>query len=80
MMYVELKQRLPELLLMRADKMSMATGVEGRIPFLDHSLVEFAMNIPLSLKFKNNVTKYLLKKVAEPFLPHDIIYRKKIGF
>lgn len=80
MMYLELKQRLPELLLMRADKMSMAVSVEGRVPYLDHSLVEFALNIPLSLKFKNNVTKYLLKKVAEPFLPHDIIYRKKIGF
>ena len=79
-MYLELKQRLPELLLMRADKMSMAASVEGRVPYLDHSLVEFALNIPVSLKFKHGITKYLLKKVAEPFLPHDIIYRKKIGF
>ena len=58
MMYLELKQRLPELLLMRADKMSMAVGVEGRVPFLDHSLVEFALNIPLSLKFKDKAPKF----------------------
>jgi len=80
MMYLELKQRLPELLLMRADKMSMATSVEAREPFLDYQLVEFMLNVPGHLKFKNNTTKYLLKKVAEQFLPHDIIYRKKVGF
>jgi asparagine synthase (glutamine-hydrolysing) len=80
MMYIELKQRLPELLLMRADKMSMATSIEAREPFLDHHLVEFMMNVPGALKFKNQTTKYLLKKVAEQFLPKDIIYRKKVGF
>ncbi len=80
MMYLELKQRLPELLLMRADKMSMATSIEAREPFLDHHLVEFMMNVPGSLKFKNQTTKYLLKKVAEQFLPKEIIYRQKVGF
>jgi len=80
MMYLELKQRLPELLLMRADKMAMAASIEAREPFLDHHLVEFMLHVPSALKFKNNTTKYLLKKVAEQFLPHDIIYRKKVGF
>ncbi len=80
MLYVELKQRLPELLLMRADKMSMAASIEAREPFLDHKLIEFMMHVPPALLFKNNTTKYLLKKVAEQFLPHDIIYRKKVGF
>jgi asparagine synthase (glutamine-hydrolysing) len=80
MTYLELKQRLPELLLMRADKMAMATGLEGRVPFLDHKLVEFMLNVPASLKFKNNQTKYLLKKVAEKYLPKEVIYRKKVGF
>jgi asparagine synthetase B (glutamine-hydrolysing) len=80
MMYVELKQRLPELLLMRADKMSMAASIEAREPFLDHQLVEFMLNVPAALKFKNKTTKYLLKKVAEQFLPQEIIYRKKVGF
>jgi asparagine synthase (glutamine-hydrolysing) len=80
MMYLELKQRLPELLLMRADKMSMAASIEAREPFLDHHLVEFMMHVPGALKFKNQTTKYLLKKVAEQFLPKEIIYRQKVGF
>jgi len=78
--YLELKQRLPELLLMRADKMAMAASVESRVPFLDHKLVEFALNIPDHLKFKNNTTKYILKKACEGIIPHEIIYRKKVGF
>lgn len=80
MMYLELKQRLPELLLMRADKMSMATSIEAREPYLDHHLVEFMFHVPAALRFKNNTTKYLLKKAAERFLPHEIIYRSKVGF
>jgi asparagine synthase (glutamine-hydrolysing) len=80
MLYLELKQRLPELLLMRADKMSMASGIEARVPFLDHNLVEFMLNVPLSLKFKHRITKYLLKKFAKNWLPEEIINRKKVGF
>lgn len=80
MTYLELKQRLPELLLMRADKMSMATSVEARVPFLDHKIVEFAMNIPDHIKFKNNIPKYILKKACEGIIPNEIIYRKKMGF
>lgn len=80
MLYLELKQRLPELLLMRADKMSMAQGVEAREPFLDHKLVEFMMHVPENLKFKNNVKKYLLKKICRGILPDAVIDRKKVGF
>jgi asparagine synthase (glutamine-hydrolysing) len=80
MLYLELKQRLPELLLMRADKMSMAQGLEAREPFLDHNLVEFMLNVPAHLKFKNNTTKYLLKKICRGILPDEIIDRKKVGF
>jgi len=79
-LYLELKQRLPELLLMRADKMSMAASLEARVPFLDYKLVEFMLNVPGKLKFKGQQTKYLLKRVAEDYLPKDVIYRKKIGF
>lgn len=78
--YLELKQRLPELLLMRVDKMAMATSIEGRVPFLDHHVVEFALRIDGNLKYKNGQTKYILKKACEDLLPHDVIYRKKIGF
>ncbi len=80
MIYLEFKQRLPELLLARIDKMTMATSVEGRVPFLDHAHVEYAFQIPSGLKYKNGMTKYILKKACEGILPHDVIYRKKVGF
>ena len=69
MIYWELKNRLPELLLMRVDKMTMATSVEARVPFLDHKLVEFSMKIPWQLKIKNGETKYILKKAVEGLIP-----------
>ena len=80
MTYVELKRRLPELLLMRVDKMTMATSVEARVPFLDHALVEFAVALPPHLKSRGSTGKYLLKKAVEPLLPHDLVYRRKQGF
>ncbi len=80
MIYLELKQRLPELLLMRVDKMGMATSIEGRVPFLDHKLVECALMMPTSLKYNKGVTKYILKKIAEKMLPEEVVYRKKVGF
>ena len=80
MIYWELKNRLPELLLMRVDKMTMAASVEARVPFLDHKLVEFSMRIPWNLKVRNGETKYILKKAVEGVIPRNIIERKKIGF
>ena len=80
MIMVEFKHRLPELLLMRVDKMSMATSVESRVPFLDHRLVEYSMRIPASFKLKNGETKYILKKAVEGIVPRNIIYRRKQGF
>lgn len=78
--FLDLRLRLPELLLMRVDKMGMAASIEGRVPFLDHKLIECAMNIPAKWKIRNGTTKYILKRVAEGILPHHLIYRKKIGF
>lgn len=80
MSYFDLKLRIPELLLMRVDKMSMAVALEARVPFLDHKFVEYAMGIPAKLKTKNGVSKYILKKAVEGILPHEVIYRKKQGF
>jgi asparagine synthase (glutamine-hydrolysing) len=62
------------------DKMSMAVGVEVRVPFLDLELVEFAAHIPMSLKQRGSEGKWILKKAMEPFLPHEVIYRPKSGF
>jgi asparagine synthase (glutamine-hydrolysing) len=78
--YWELKNRLAELLLMRVDKMTMAASIEARVPFLDHHLVEFSMNIPSAMKLRNGIPKYILKKALRGILPDEIIDRKKIGF
>ena len=80
-LFTELTQRLPEMLLMRVDKIGMANSIEARVPFLDHRLVEFSMSIPEKMKVPDNKsTKYLLKKAVEPILPNNIIYRQKQGF
>ncbi len=78
--YVDLRIRLPELLLMRVDKMTMATSVEARVPFLDHRFVEYAMGIPQEVKIRGGVLKHILKRAVEPILPADIIHRPKQGF
>ena len=65
MTYLELKNRLAELLLMRVDKMTMATSVEARVPFLDHELVEFAMALPPEQKVRDGVGKHLLKRAVD---------------
>ena len=80
MLYVDTKLWLPDLLLARGDKMSMAVSLEARVPLLDHKLVEFAASLPLNLKLKGLVRKYLLKKVSRRWLPPEIIHRKKQGF
>ncbi|MEJ5286490.1 MAG: Asparagine synthetase [glutamine-hydrolyzing] [Candidatus Kapaibacterium sp.] len=80
-LFAEISQRLPELLLMRVDKMGMANSIEARVPFLDYRLIEFTMSLPEKLKVPNGkTTKYLLKKAVEGILPDEIIYRKKQGF
>jgi asparagine synthase (glutamine-hydrolysing) len=80
MIYLEFKLRLVELLLMRVDKITMSTSIEARVPFLDHKLVEFSMNIPSEMKIKNGVTKYILKEAVRGLIPDQIIDRKKVGF
>jgi asparagine synthase (glutamine-hydrolysing) len=80
MIHNEFRLRLPELLLMRVDKIGMSTTIEARVPFLDHELVEFTMDIPQRFKVRNGEPKYLLKKAVEGLIPDEIIYRKKMGF
>lgn len=80
MTYLELKLRLPELLLMRVDKITMATSVEARVPFLDHNLVEYAMALPRELKVEGRSGKHILKRALEEILPRDLLYSTKRGF
>jgi asparagine synthase (glutamine-hydrolysing) len=80
MLYVDIKTWLPDDLLMKADKMTMANSQELRVPFLDHKLVEFAFALPSQFKIRKNTTKYLLRKVANELVPDAIIKREKKGF
>ena len=80
MTLIDLQIRLPELLLMRMDKLVMQSSIEARVPFLDHKLIEFVLSIPEELIFNKTTTKPLLKKVAKKHIPEDIINRKKQGF
>ena len=79
MLYADQKTYLVELL-MKQDQISMACSIESRVPFLDHTFVEFSVRIPDRLKIRGNTQKYILKKAVEDLLPRDIIYRKKMGF
>lgn len=80
MLFWEINTFLTDHNLNYTDKLSMAVGVEVRVPFLDTELVEFSTNIPPHYKLKGNETKYLLKKVAEKYLPKEVVYRSKTGF
>ena len=80
MLFWEINTFLADHNLNYTDKLGMAVGVEVRVPYLDQELVEFATKIPEELKLKRNETKYILKKVAEKYLPKEIIYRPKTGF
>src|SRR4051794_28886638 len=80
MTYMELKLRLAELLLMRVDKMTMATSVEARVPFLDHELVQFAISLPERHKVRDGVGKHLLKTAVKGLVPDDLVWRRKQGF
>ncbi len=80
MSYLDLNLRLPELLLMRLDKMSMGVSLEARVPFLDHKFVELMLSIPAATKLGSGGTKYLLKKAVRGLLPDELIDRRKQGF
>ena len=76
----EQKTYLPDNLLIKCDRMTMGAGIEGRVPFLDKSVMEYASTLHHSLKICSGEKKYILKKVALKYLPRDIVYRKKHGF
>jgi asparagine synthase (glutamine-hydrolysing) len=80
MLYADAKIWLPDDLLLKADKMTMANGLELRVPFLDHKLVEFAATLPDNLKLKRSTGKYLLRRAMKNVLPDQIINRPKKGF
>jgi asparagine synthase (glutamine-hydrolysing) len=79
LLYADMNSYLIELL-MKQDQMSMAASIESRVPFLDHELVEFTTKIPAQYSMEGMAGKFILKRAVEDLLPHEIIYRKKMGF
>ena len=80
MTHLELRQRLPELLLARMDRIAMASSVEGREPFLDHELVELAMALPPHMKHRDGQGKHVLREAMRDTLPPEVLARPKQGF
>lgn len=79
-MYVDLKTWLPDDILAKVDRSTMAHGLEARAPFLDYRLVEFAASLPVSLKIRGLQKKYLLKQAYKKHLPAEVLHQKKRGF
>jgi asparagine synthase (glutamine-hydrolysing) len=80
MLYLDIKTWLPEELLMKVDKMTMANSLEARVPYLDHKVIEFSMGIPDKFKIRRNVEKYILRESFRGMLSNTIMNRKKTGF
>ena len=78
--FLEVRSTLPDELLMYADKLSMAHGLELRVPFVDKEIVEFVERLPASLKVRNGSRKWLHRQVCRAFLPESIVKRPKRGF
>lgn len=79
-LYGDFTTYLPDQLLTKMDVSTMAHAVEARSPLLDQALIEYAAGIPTALRLKGYTTKYLLKRLAERYVPHDVLYRRKRGF
>lgn len=80
MLHTDCNLWLPDYLLLRGDKLTMANSLEARVPLLDHHLVEFAAALPPEYKLNGTNRKHLLKRVASRYLPDEIVYRRKQGF
>jgi asparagine synthase (glutamine-hydrolysing) len=76
----DLQYYLPDDLLVKVDRASMQYGLEARVPYLDHRVVEFALNLSPELKYKNGVSKYLLKEILYQYVPRQLFERPKKGF
>jgi asparagine synthase (glutamine-hydrolysing) len=79
-LHLQFPHWLPDDILMKQDKMSMAHGVEARVPYLDHELVEYALRLPPSLKIRAGKSKYILRQYAERILPKKVTSRRKMPF
>ena len=79
-LYTDLKSTLVSEMLTKVDRMTMAFGLEARVPFLDHRLVEWSFRLPSNFKLRGNTGKAVVRRGMEPYLPHDLLYAPKHGF
>ena len=79
-MYYDLKNYLPDDILVKVDRATMGVSLEGRDPLLDHKILEWSSQLPLKFKYKNGKTKYILRKILYKYLPQELVDRKKQGF
>ncbi|HFB66339.1 MAG TPA: asparagine synthase (glutamine-hydrolyzing), partial [Aeromonadales bacterium] len=78
--YLDMKTYLVDDILTKVDRASMAHSLEVRVPMLDHKYIEWISGLPSKLKLNGQMGKYILKKSLEPYLPIDVLYRRKMGF
>jgi asparagine synthase (glutamine-hydrolysing) len=78
--YIDMKTYLPGDILVKVDRASMAHSLEVRVPILDYTFIDWVSGLPPALKLHNGEGKYIFKKSMESILPHDLMYRRKMGF
>lgn len=79
-MFADMSINMPSMVLTRLDRASMDHSLEARVPFVSHKMVEFALSVPVDLKLRGGVSKYILRRAIEPWLPPSVAKRPKQGF